>query len=271
MGIIDFHVHIGRREDWHPWVNDFMRQASPELYERFDEIMTPKGMVELLKGEGVDRAVILAENCPITTGVVTNDYVAEFCKGIDLFIPFASVHPTEDEDPVDELDRCMELGFKGLKLYPTYQYFHPNDKLVYPLYERAQELKVPVMVHTGSSVFKGSRMKYGEPKLLDDVAVDFPDLSIIMAHSGRGAWYDEAFLLATIHPNVHMEISGLPPKNLLRYFPNLEKVADKVIFGSDWPGVGSIKENIEALRGLGLGQRAVDLILGKNAEMLLGL
>lgn len=272
MKVVDFHIHIGRREDWHPWVNDYMRQANPELYDRFDEIMSPDGLAFYLGHHGVSKAVILAENCPITTGVVTNDFVADFCKGKDMFIPFASVHPTEDSDPVGDLERCVGgSGFKGLKLYPTYQHFYPNSKDLYPLYEKASQLKVPVMFHTGSSVFKGARMKFGEPKLLDDVAVDFPELTIVMAHSGRGAWYDEAFLLATIHPNVYMEVSGLPPKNLLRYFPNIERIPGKVIFGSDWPGVGSIWENIETIRGLGLGADVVDAILGGNANKVLGL
>jgi predicted TIM-barrel fold metal-dependent hydrolase len=271
MKVVDFHVHIGRREDWHPWVNDFMRKASPGLYERFDEIMTPEGLASLLRAEGVDLAVVLAEDCPITTGVVTNEFVAKFCKDDDFFVTFASIHPIEEKDPAGELERCVkDLGFKGLKLYPTYQHFFPNNKFLYPLYNKAQELGIPVMVHTGSSVFKGSRMKYGEPKLLDDVAVDFPDLTLIMAHSGRGAWYDEAFLLATIHPNVYMEVSGLPPKKLLTYFPNLEKVTDKVIFGSDWPGVSSIRDNIEAIKGLGLGQEATERMLGGNALKVLG-
>ena len=269
--VIDFHVHIGQKKDWHPWVHELMKRADPEQFERLEEMMTPKNLERFLRRQGVDKAVILADNSPITTGVVTNKFVAKFCQGHSYFIPFCSIHPFED-DIVKDTRRCIsELGFKGVKMYPTYQHFYPNDERFYPLYETVQELEVPIMFHTGSSVFKGSRIKYGEPKLLDDVAVDFPDLKIVMAHSGRGAWYDQATLLATLHENVFMEVSGLPPQNLLKYFPSLEKVAHKVIFGSDWPTISDIKGNIETIRGLGLGKRTIEGILGENARRVLGL
>jgi predicted TIM-barrel fold metal-dependent hydrolase len=267
---VDFHVHIGHKKDWHPGVHDLMIKADPEQFKRLDSMMTPQNLEEFLRGQGVDLAVILADNSPITTGVVTNEFVANFCKGHDFFVPFCSIHPDED-DLVKDTRRCVqELGFRGIKMYPTAQQFYPNDETIYPLYETAQELEVPVMFHTGSSVFKGSRIKYGEPKLLDDVAVDFPDLSIVMAHSGRGAWYDQAVLMATLHPNVYMEVSGLPPKNLLRYFPRLDKLAGKVIFGSDWPTISDLRGNLETIKGLGLSKETVEGILGGTALKVLG-
>jgi predicted TIM-barrel fold metal-dependent hydrolase len=269
--IVDFHVHIGFKKDWHPWVHDLMKKADPVQFERLDSMMTPKNLEEFLRDQGVDFAVILADNSPITTGVVTNEFVAKFCKGHDFFVPFCSIHPFKD-DIVKETKRCIqELGFRGIKMYPTAQHFYPNDENVYPLYETAQDLKVPIMFHTGSSVFKGSKLKYGEPKLLDDVAVDFPSLKIVMAHSGRGAWYPEAALMAMLHPNVFMEVSGLPPKNLLRYFPNLEKVEGKVIFGSDWPTISDICGNIKTIKDLGLSKKMVEGILGGTALRVLGL
>jgi hypothetical protein len=270
MKVIDFHVHIGRKEHWHPWVHELLKKGDPAQYERLDELMTPENLEAFLQGQGIDRAVVLADNSPITTGVVTNEFVAEFCKGHRFFIPFCSIHPFED-DLVKDTIRCVGgLGFKGIKMYPTYQHFYPNDERIYPLYETAERLDVPIMFHTGSSVFKGSRLKFGEPKLLDDIAVDFPDLRIVMAHSGRGAWYAQAVLLANLHKNVYMEVSGLPPQNLQRYFPDLEKIADKVIFGSDWPTISDIKGNIETIKDLGLPARAVKAILGGNALKVLG-
>ncbi len=270
--IIDFHIHIGKKEHWHPWVNEHFKKVNPELYENFEDIMNPEGLVGYLKDQGVNFAVILAENSPITTGVVSNEFVEEFCKGREMFIPFASIDPKTDDEPAKELRRLVEGdGFKGLKLYPTYQHYHPNDKIVYPLYEEAQELGIPVLVHTGSSIFKGSRLKYGNPLLLDDVAVDFPDLKIIMAHSGRGLWYKEAFLLSKLHEKVYMEVSGLPPKKLLDYFPDLEENMDKIIFGSDWPGIRSIKDNIETIKALPLERKTIKNILGLSAMGLLGL
>ncbi len=139
------------------------------------------------------------------------------------------------------------------------------------LYAKAQELHIPVMIHTGSSVFKGARLKYGDPLHLDDVAVDFPDLTLLMVHSGRGFWYDRAFSLTILHANLYMEIAGLPPHKLLDYFPELERVADKVIFGSDFPGVPDIGRNIEAIRGLPLQAETKEKILGGNAARILGM
>jgi predicted TIM-barrel fold metal-dependent hydrolase len=270
--IIDFHIHIGLREHWHPWVNEHFKKINPQLYENFDDIMTPDGLEAFLRSQGVDYAVILAENSPITTGVVANEFVREFCQGKDMFFPFASIDPKTEDEPEDKFKKLVEDGgFKGLKLYPSYQQYYPNEEIVYLLYEEAQNLDVPVLVHTGSSIFKGSRLKFSNPLLLDDVAVDFPDLKIIMAHSGRGLWYKEAFFLSRLHNNVFMEVSGLPPKKLLVYFPNLEENADKIIFGSDWPGVTSIKDNIEAVNALPLQSITKEKILGKNAKMILGI
>jgi predicted TIM-barrel fold metal-dependent hydrolase len=270
--IIDFHIHIGLPQLWHPWVNEHFEKTNPDLYRNFEAIMNPQGFELYLKKQGVDYAVLLAENSPITTGVVSNEFVAEFCERKDMFIPFASVDPKTEKEPEKILRELVEnLGFKGLKLYPTYQQYHPNDRLVYPLYEEAQNQKIPVLIHTGSSVFKGSRLKFGNPLSLDDVAVDFPDLKIIMAHSGRGLWYKEAFFLSRLHKNVYMEVSGLPPKKLLIYFPDLEENADKIIFGSDWPGIANIKDNIEAVNLLPIAESAKEKILGENAKYILGL
>lgn len=274
MSVIDFHIHIGRQEHWHDWVNEYLKKVNPDLYSRFDEIMNPDGFLAYLQDHGVDYAVILAEESPITTGIVSNEYVAEFCQNIEHFIPFASIDPTRStfERAPLELEQCVhELGFKGLKLYPTYQQYYPNQKDLYPLYEKAVDLKIPIMIHTGSSIFKGSRLKYGDPLFIDDIAVDFPELVIIMAHSGRGFWYDNAFKISGLHKNVYMEIAGLPPKNLLKYFPDLEKNDDKIIFGSDWPGVPSIKSNIETIRNLPLEETTIENILYQNAKRILGI
>jgi predicted TIM-barrel fold metal-dependent hydrolase len=270
--IIDFHIHIGLPEHWHPWVNEHFKKTNPELYGNFESIMNPDGLEHYLENQGVDHAVILAENSPITTGIVSNEFVRDFCKGKEKFIPFASVDPKIHDNPEMRLRKIVkEWGLKGLKLYPTYQQYYPNDELVYPLYQEAQDLKIPVLIHTGSSVFRGSRIKYGNPQLLDDVAVDFPDLKIIMAHSGRGLWYKEAFFISKLHDNVYMEVSGLPPKKLPQYFPRMEENADSIIFGSDWPGISSIKDNIKEVNALPLKKSTKKKILGENARKLLNI
>ena len=257
---------------WNPWVHEYIKSVNPGLYENFDEKMTPKNLLGFMDVEGVDFAVVLAEIAPITTGIVDNEFVAEFCSESERLIPFASINPVTDHDPPKTLVKLVDgLGMRGLKLFPPYQHFYPNDKSLYKLYEKAEELAVPVNFHTGSSVFKNAKLKYGDPLYLDDVAVDFPDLTIIQAHGGRGFWYDVAYFLAKRHRNICIDISGLPPKNLLKYFPDLEKIADKIVFGSDWPGVASIRDNVEAVMKLPLRAETKRKILGENARRLLRL
>jgi predicted TIM-barrel fold metal-dependent hydrolase len=270
---IDFHVHMGRYTYHNPWVTEWMKQAHPVGYEqyirRYDD---PGAFEELLAAEGVDYACVVAELNHSTTGLCTNEQVREFCRGRARLIPFCDVNPRLFGDLGAELRRKVEEeGFRGLKLYPTYQHYYLNDPRIYPLYQAAQDLGIPVLMHTGSSVFKGTRLKYGDPLTLDDVAVDFPRLNLVMAHAGRGFWYDRAFFLSKLHPNVYMELSGLPPSKLMTYFPELDRITEKVIFGSDWPGMPWIKRNMEAIGELPLPAEGVDDILGGNAARLLRL
>jgi len=271
MPVIDFHVHVMDPENLQPWTREYLVQSSGEDMEYLSRLMTsPELLVDMLRENGVDYAVVLTEISPITTGVISNEAIAEFCRGQAVLVPFANINPFMVANPAQELERyVLEMGFKGLKLYPTYQGFYANDSMVYPLYAKAEELKIPVMIHTGSSIFTGARLKYGDPLWIDDVAVDFPELTLIQAHSGRGFWYERAFFLARLHSNVHLEIAGLPPHKLPEYFPELEKNADKIIFGSDWPGLRSIKRNIEAIRSLSLAEDTKAKILGGNAARLL--
>ncbi|MDQ7794767.1 MAG: amidohydrolase family protein [bacterium] len=269
--VIDFHLHPVVGDTYHPWVVEWMREvAGPDLEDRLRALADPGAFVAFLEASGVDRGVVLAEMSPITTGTISNEDVARFCRGRDRLIPFCSLNPYLIADPAAELERLAgEFAFRGIKLYPTYQLFYPNEAMLYPLYARAEALGLPVMVHTGSSVFRGSRLKYGDPLYLDDVAVDFPRLTILLVHGGRGFWYDRAFFLARLHPNVYLEIAGLPPRKLLVYYPELERLAGKVVFGSDWPGVPDIRGNLEAIRSLPLAPDTVAAILGGNAARIL--
>lgn len=268
--VIDFHLHAGLYHALHPWVIEWMKNGIEDPEAFVSRVLTPEGIARYLYENGVDYAVALAEISPITTGVLSNEVVAELCQEVDCLIPFCSINPFLVGDLAGELERYVtDLGFRGLKLYPTYHHFYANSNRIYPLYAKAQELRIPVMIHTGSSIFRGARLKYGDPLYMDDVAVDFPELTLLMVHSGRGFWYDRAFFLARLHANMYMEIAGLPPQKLLDYFPELERVADKVIFGSDWPGMPHIKRNINIIRGLPLKEETKEKILGGNAARIL--
>ena len=269
--VIDFHIHTVFYEQQNESYIDFVTKVLGEerwgfLFNRYQD----SGLFcEFLQECGIDYGVILAELTPAVTGICTNEHILEFCRGRSNLIPFASINPALTSNMGAEMERLYGLGFRGLKLYPTYQFFYPNDNALYPLYSTVEKLQIPVMFHTGSSVFRGTRLKYGDPLLFDDLAVDFPGMNILLVHGGRGFWYDSAFFLSRLHKNVYLEIAGLPPDKLLTYFPEMDKIPDKIIFGSDWPGVSDLKKNVETIKRLPLPEDTKEKILGGNAARLL--
>jgi predicted TIM-barrel fold metal-dependent hydrolase len=123
-----------------------------------------------------------------------------------------------------------------------------------------------VIVHTGTSVFPGARNKFADPLFVEDVAIDFPDLTIVLAHGGRPLWMETAMFLTRRFPNVWLEVSGVPPARLLEYFPRLPALAEKVLFGTDWPGPGvkDIRANLDAFRALPIPTDVQRRILEEN-------
>ncbi|MFQ6038413.1 MAG: amidohydrolase family protein [Candidatus Aminicenantales bacterium] len=271
LPVIDFHVHIGLKEHWHEWVHRFQKEADSEFYTRYQDMTDPETFARYVVGQGISRAVILPEISPITTGIVSNEYVLNFTRGREVYIPFGTVNPSLATHPHLELKRLIREGVRGVKLYPSYNRFFPDDSRLYPLYEVARDEGIPVLIHTGSSVFEGALVKYANPLHLDEVARRFPGLILVMAHSGRGLWYREAAFLARLHEHLYCEISGLPPKKLLEYFPDLERNADKFLFGSDWPGIQSIASNIQDIKSLPIRTESIEKILYRNAARILGL
>src|SRR3990172_24037 len=282
--IIDFHIHLSRPEHEHPWVMDWMRaNYLGDLEELMERILTPQGIRAHLQPNDIDYAVGLAQVPPVTAGWADNDYVGDFGGQANVIadpesgprgrlLPFASINPYIINDLGAELERLVnEFGFKGIKLYPPYQYHYPNDARMYPLYAKTQDLGLALLAHTGSSVFKGARIKYADPLLLDDVAIDFPEMPILLAHSGRPFWYAQAFWMARRHSNVYLELSGLPGQKLMEYFPRLEEIHQKVVYGSDWPGNPDLKQNVEAIRNLPISDQAKQAILHDNAARVLRL
>lgn len=278
MSIIDIHIHIQPLEMFKPQNLKLILHGRKD-YERIVEFSAkPEAFLSFLDEVGVERAGLINYVSPDIIGFTAevNDWVANYCKADPRrLIPFGSVHPRFIEDTGAEVERLAELGIRGLKVHPSHQIIAPNayrdgmEKQA-RFYERAQALGLPVMIHTGTSIFPGARNLYAQPILADDVAVDYPDLVIILAHAGRPLWMDEAFFLVRRHPNVYLDVSSIPPQRLLDYLPRLEEIADKSLFGTDWPGPGvpDVAGNIATFRALPLSAGAQQKILYDNAARL---
>jgi hypothetical protein len=208
---------------------------------------------------------------------VSNEEVAELAaEHADVMIPFASLDPARGSDAVREARRLIEhFGVRGFKFHPQYQEYFPNDRMAYPLYEVIAEAKLPALFHTGHSGMGtgmpgggGIRLKYGNPMDVDDVAVDFPDMPIILAHPSW-PWQDEALSIALHKPQVYIDLSGWSPK----YFPpQLVQFANtqlkhKVLFGSDYPLITPDRwlEDFEQIK---IRDEVRPLILKENAVKL---
>ena len=211
---------------------------------------------------------------------ITNEEIAELAhQHGDVAIPFASINPHRGAEGVRAAKRLIaDYGVKGFKFHPSVQEFFPNDRMAYPLYEAIAEAKLPALFHTGQTGVGaatrgggGIRLKYSQPMLLDDVAVDFPEMPIILAHPSF-PWQEEALSVATHKPQVYIDLSGWSPKYfppiLVQYANTLLK--DKVLFGSDYPVI-SPERWMEEFEKLPLKPEVRPLILKENAARLLKL
>lgn len=272
MIVYDVHVHWFDQCSWNPAALEVLKEiTNGKVSGMTDGMDTPKKFADYLKKQGLSRAVMLSEHTPMVD-LSLSEKIADLCRSEkDFFIPFASVNPNFDIDPDKKLEHYVtDLGMKGLKLLPSYDLYYPNEQRMYKVYQVAERLKIPVMFHIGSSKFKGTRMKYCDPIFLDDIAQDFPDLTIIMSHGGRGFEYEKAFFLSKHYKNIYIDIAGLPPKNLLGIFPRMESNIDKFMFGSDYPaGPKEIKNNIEDILGLAMKDISKEKLLYKNAERVI--
>ncbi|MFQ5926010.1 MAG: amidohydrolase family protein [Terriglobia bacterium] len=277
--VIDIHVHMQPWEMLKPEAFSVFRDTQPNFEQLQELVRDPGKFVALMDREGIARAGIINYVSPQVMGFTAevNDWAARYCGACpERLIPFGSVDPLQGEGVEAEMDRLLEkLRLPALKLHPPHQLFYPNQyrnglKALETIYRKAEQANVVVMIHTGTSIFAGARNIYANPIYVDDVAVDFPRLCIIIAHGGRPLWMDTAVFLLRRHPNVYMDISSIPPQNLLTYFPSLEALAEKVLWGSDWPGpmVPGMRANVERFCQLSLNEKAKRCILYENALRL---
>ncbi|WP_158690888.1 MULTISPECIES: amidohydrolase family protein [Streptomyces] len=279
---IDVHTHAEVSRSGHG-------ALSPELFGASEEYFKAHGhrqpTIDEMAAHYRERrmaAVVFTVDAEHATGHprIANEEVAENCAAhADVLIPFASVDPHKGRAGVREARRLVEEhGVRGFKFHPSIQAFSPNDRLAYPLYEAIEELGVPALFHTGQTGIGagvpgggGIRLKYSDPMLVDDVAVDFPELRIILAHPSF-PWQEEALAVATHKPYVHIDLSGWSPKyfppQLVRYANTLLK--DKVLFGSDYPVITPDRW-LADFGKLDIKPEVRPRILKDNAARLLGL
>lgn len=262
-GVTDFHVHIQPWDQLKADVAQAMRRGKEEHWERLLAMMDdPQALLEILDASAVWRVGLVNYPSPDLMGFTdaTNAFAARYAEAApDRLLPYGGVHPRYAHDPEGQVEDLLQLGIRVLKIHPPHQLFPANAYTVGlealgRIYRRCEERGLPVMIHTGTSIFPGARCKYGRPMELDDVALDFPDLTIVMAHGGRPLWMDEAFFVLRRHRNVYLEVSGIPPKRLLDYFPRLEEIGDRVLWGTDWPspGVEDLRANLDQFLALPL-------------------
>ncbi len=275
---IDIHVHIMPLYMLKPAALAAMQATQPDAERLHDLCSDPDKLIAYLDTHNIEWLGMVNYLSPDIIGYTeeANKYVADFAANYpNRLIPYGGVDPRLTSDMAAQMDYLLgELGMKAIKIHPLHQLFNVNDYLFKPefepltvVYEKCVEYGVPLMVHTGTSVFKGARNRFADPMPIDDVAVDFPDLKIIDAHCGRPLYMDTSFFLLRRHPNVFCDISSTPPKRLLHYYPWIERIPDKVMFGSDWPGPGirDIGDNIRQVLQLDLPDEVKRKILRDNA------
>lgn len=260
-GVTDIHIHVQPWEQLKPAVVEAMRKGKEDHWERLLALMAdPRALLDVMDASGIWRVGLVNYPSPDIMGFddSTNAFAARYASAApERLIPYGGVHPRFTSDPEGQVEELLQLGTRILKIHPPHQAYPANAytmglENLARIYRRCEERGLPVTIHTGTSIFPGARCKYGRPMELDDVALDFPDLQIIMAHGGRPLWMDEAFFVLRRHRNIVLEISGIPPRKLLDYFPRLAEIGDRVIWGTDWPspGVRDLRENLEQFLAL---------------------
>jgi predicted TIM-barrel fold metal-dependent hydrolase len=275
IAAIDVHVHLEAVDDATATDN-----AAKKYFGDSGAPRDHKGIAEYYRSRKIAFVIFAVDERLTGRPRVTNEEVVRFASANpDVAIPFASIDPHRGSEGVQEAKRLVSEGIiRGLKLHPPVQQFSPDDRLAYPLYEVFAEARLPVVFHTGHSGIGtgmpgggGVRLKYGNPMPIDDVAVDFPTMPIIMAHPSF-PWQDEAISICLHKPNVYIDLSGWSPKyfspNLIQYANTLLKT--KVLFGSDYPLITPDRW-LADFEKISIRDEVRPLILKDNAVKLLNL
>jgi predicted TIM-barrel fold metal-dependent hydrolase len=271
---IDMHVHVEQDGHGHVSLDQELLDASAKYFKSTaDRTPTVERLAEHYRALSM-AAVIFTVDATTALGhpALSSFEIADAAsRHADVLIPFGSVDPHQPVVAVERVRRLVgDHGVRGFKFHPTLQAFMPNEERFYPIYAAIAEAGVPVVFHTGQTGIgaglpggRGLKLRYSQPMLLDDVAAEFPDLLVVLAHPSV-PWQDEAISMATHKANVFIDLSGWSPK----YFPPQlvraarSYLADKVLFGSDYPVIDPERYISDEVR---------TKIVKDNAVRLLGL
>jgi len=271
---IDTHVHIHGES-----TGNAADEAARKYFGYTDANLSPGEIAAYYRSRKIGCVVFSVDERLTGRPQVPNDEVlALAAENPDIMIAFSSVDPTRGADAVTEAQRLIKAGTRGFKLHPPIQQFHANDPAVYRFYEVINEARLPVIFHTGHSGIGtgmpgggGVRLKYGNPMDIDDVAVDFPDMPIILAHPSF-PWQDEALSICLHKPQVFIDLSGWSPKyfppSLIQYTNTL--LRQKMLFGSDFPFI-TPERWLADFEKTSIREDVRPLILKENARRLLGI
>lgn len=297
--IIDFHVHIAIESQgmWTPGTWDLLRAHYPDKYRDIQRYgRDPRLFRQYLESQGIDQCVLLAEDSN-ETGIVPNDYILAYSREEpEFFIPFLALNPNKMDSfarstelfkehvalTCEQINWWVKKGFRGIKDYGSYNHLPFGHELLFPVYETILELSIPVLFHTGESIFDSEVSKqFANPEGLGILAKRFPELVIVIGHAGGGKYFHVSYGLTDQHPNVYLELSGVPPHLVKKYFfdknLDLNRIGSRLIFGSDYPalpkGLDGIRKNIDTYRNLAdeglLTRETVEGLLGANALRIL--
>ena len=279
---IDIHTHAERTcHHPHDPIQEAFDQAAAVYFKNTARHPTIPETIAYYRERKIGFVMFTVDS-EAATGIarISNEEVAQAAiENADIMIAFASIDPHKGKRGAIEARRLIsEYGIKGFKFHPPIQNFDPRDRMAWPLYEVIAEHGMPVIFHTGHSGMGsgmpgggGIRLRYGQPILVDDVAVDFPEMKIILAHPGW-PWTDESLSMALHKPNVFIDLSGWSPK----YFPPQvvryanAQLGHKMLFGSDFPWITPDKW-IAAFAEAGFRAEVQQPILKLNAAKLLGI
>ena len=279
MRITDCHIHI------HPWrdlpadIGAVLRRGQPDV-EYLEALMyDPAMLLALMDEDGIDRVGLVNYPSPNVMGTSESTIIhaARYAESNPArMMWYGGVHPRYTKDPAGDVDALIEMGMRMLKVHPNHQELPSNAyadglEAQAAIYRQCEERGIPILFHTGTSVFPRARCKWGNPLELDDVAIDFPDLQIVLAHGGRPFWMGEAFFVMRRHKRIWFDLSGIPPKALLDYFPKLSELEHQLLWGTDWPspGVKRMRGNVDQFLALPLSDSLKRAALEGNPDRLL--